>query len=302
MKTASDVRDLVAKWIADGKDKSYIIVNAAEACLGWPYVWGAVGSDCSPSRRKYYAGRSSCPVDEREVIISGCQALNGSGKSCGGCQFYPQNMRTLCNDCQGFCKNIFSRVGITLVGSGCSSMWRDQDWAEKGTIDKMPNVVCLVFQWNKKKQNMQHIGIHIGNGKIIECSGTVKRSTTANTHWTHYGIPKGMSGSVPTTDKPTLRKGASGEYVTLLQTLLIQRGYNVGSTGADGKFGNATYNAVKAFQKDNGLAVDGVVGRATWSALESGQQELYTVTIQHVSRNVAESIIKTYGGSMKKEG
>ena len=307
MKTASDVRDLVAKWIAEGKDKSFIVVNAAEACMGWPYVWGAVGADCNPDKRWYYAHRSVCPAGEVTQIYKTCQYYTEkgekSGKSCGGCEFYPQNMRTLCNDCQGFCKTVFKWVGITLPGAGASTMYDAKDfWKEKGTIDKMPNVVCLVFQYNKDKNNMQHVGIHIGGGQIMECSGTVKRNSTANKRWTHYAIPRGMDGKVPTTDKPTLRKGSSGEYVTLLQTLLIQRGYNVGSTGADGKFGNATYNAVKAFQKDNGLAVDGVVGRATWSALESGQQELYTVTIQHVSRNVAESIINTYGGSMKKEG
>ena len=301
MKTASDVKELVAKWIADGKDKSYIVVNAAEACMGWPYVWGAVNADCTPSKRQYYAGRDVCPADEKKVIISGCQALNGSGKSCGGCEFYPDNMRTKCNDCQGFCKMVFSWVGITLPGAGATTMYDNNTaWTEKGLIAKMPNVVCLVFMASGEKKS--HVGIHIGNGQIIECSGTVKRNSTTNKRWTHYAVPKGMDGKVPTTDKPTLRKGSSGEYVTLLQTMLIQRGYSVGSTGADGKFGNATLAAVKAFQKDNDLVQDGVVGRATWAALESGQKEQYTVTIQHVSKNVAESIIKTYGGTMKKEG
>ena len=301
MKTASDVKELVAKWIAEGKDKSYIVVNASEACLGWSYVWGAVGSDCSPSRRQYYAGRDVCPDGEKKVIINTCQALNGSGKSCGGCKWYPDNMRTLCNDCQGFCKNIFSRVGITLPGAGATSMYNTASaFTERGKIADMPNVVCLVFMQSGDK--MSHVGIHIGNGDIIHCSGTVKRGKTTDRGWTHYAVPKGMDGNVPTTDKPTLRKGASGEYVTLLQTMLTQRGYSVGAKGADGKFGNATLNAVKAFQKDNGLVQDGVVGKNTWTALEEGKKELYTVTVQHISKTVAESIINNYGGTMKKEG
>lgn len=305
MNTASDVAELVAKWIADGKDKSFIVVNAAEACMGWPYVWGAVGADCSPSKRKYYAERSVCPAGERTQIYKTCQYYTStgekSGKSCGGCQFYPQNMRTLCNDCQGFCKFIFSRVGITLPGTGATKMYDNNSaWTEKGLIANMPNVVCLVFMASGEKKS--HVGIHIGNGQIIECSGTVKRNSTSNKRWTHYAVPKGMDGKVPTTDKPTLRKGATGEYVTLLQTMLIQRGYSVGATGADGKFGTNTFNAVKAFQRDNGLVVDGVVGRNTWSALESGEVDKYTVTIQHVSKTVAESVVKTYGGVMTKEG
>ena len=302
MRTASDVKELVAKWIAEGKDKSFIVVNAAEACMGWPYVWGAVGSDCSPSRRQYYAGRDVCPDGEKKVIINTCQALNGSGKSCGGCKWYPDNMRTLCNDCQGFCKNIFSRVGITLPGAGATSMYNTASaFTERGKISDIPkDKVCLVFMASGDK--MIHVGIHIGNGDIIHCSGTVKRGKITDKGWTHYAIPKGMSGEVPTTDKPTLRRGSTGEYVTLLQTKLIQLGYDVGATGADGKFGDKTAAAVRMFQRDHGLTQDGVVGKNTWASLDEGKTELYTVTVQHISKTVAESIINTYGGTMKKEG
>ena len=110
-----------------------------------------------------------------------------------------------------------------------------------------------------------------------------------------------MSGQVPTTDKPTLRCGSSGEYVTLLQTKLIQRGYDLAPYGADGKFGAKTEAAVKSFQRDNGLTADGICGRNTWAALDEAKTTLYTVTIQHVSKSVADGIISTYGGTMKAE-
>ena len=140
MKTASDVKALVDKWAAAGKSKAYIIEHAAEACLGWSYVWGAVGSECTPSRRQYYAGRDVCPEGEKKEIIAKCQALNGSGKSCGGCQYYPDNMRTLCNDCQGFVKNICGRVGISFTGGGATSMWNGStNWEKKGTRDTLPD-------------------------------------------------------------------------------------------------------------------------------------------------------------------
>lgn len=301
MKTASDVKELVEKWIAAGKDKTYIIKNAAEACLGWPYVWGAVGSDCSPTRRQYYAGRDVCPEGERKVIISGCQALNGSGKSCGGCVYYPDNMRTLCNDCQGFVKNICGRVGITFTGGGATSMWNGStNWTKKGTVDTLPEQLCCIFWQNGDK--MSHVGFYIGDGWMIHCSGTVKKEKLSK-KVTHWAIPRGLDGSVtPSTDKPTLRRGSTGEYVTLLQTKLIQMGYDCGQTGADGKYGDKTVAAVKAFQRDAGLTVDGVCGKNTWAALDSGKVTFYTVTIQHVSKNVAESLITQYGGSMKAEG
>lgn len=64
-----------------------------------------------------------------------------------------------------------------------------------------------------------------------------------------------------------LRNGSKGKQVKALQTLLIGYGYKCGGWGADGNFGAATEEAVKAFQKKNGLEVDGAVGPATWGKL-----------------------------------
>ena len=100
---------------------------------------------------------------------------------------------------------------------------------------------------------------------------------------------------------PTLRRGSTGEYVTLLQTKLIQLGYDVGATGADGRYGAKTEAAVKAFQKDHGLVADGITGPRTWEALETGQGTRFTVTIQHLSRTVAEELVTKYGGTMTAE-
>ena len=68
----------------------------------------------------------------------------------------------------------------------------------------------------------------------------------------------------------TLRKGSSGSVVKELQILLIKAGYSCGKYGSDGKFGDSTLEAVKAFQADRGLAVDGVVGTKTWEELYKG--------------------------------
>lgn len=65
--------------------------------------------------------------------------------------------------------------------------------------------------------------------------------------------------------QPTLRKGDRGESVKQLQSKLRDRGYTV---AVDGIFGNKTLEAVKAYQADHGLTVDGVAGKKTWSALD----------------------------------
>ncbi len=64
---------------------------------------------------------------------------------------------------------------------------------------------------------------------------------------------------------PLLRSGSRGVYVRYLQQKLVAKLYPAGT--ADGIFGNNTLNAVKQFQEENGLAVDGIVGSLTWAKL-----------------------------------
>ena len=67
----------------------------------------------------------------------------------------------------------------------------------------------------------------------------------------------------------TLRNGSSGADVKKLQQSLISAGYSVGSSGADGIYGANTAAAVRRYQQDNGLAVDGIAGRNTLGKLYS---------------------------------
>lgn len=66
-----------------------------------------------------------------------------------------------------------------------------------------------------------------------------------------------------------IKKGQVSDEVEIVQTRLINLGYDCGSTGTDKKFGINTENAVKQFQKKNGLVVDGIVGPKTWEKLFS---------------------------------
>lgn len=75
----------------------------------------------------------------------------------------------------------------------------------------------------------------------------------------------GGSYTVVTKDMPLVYTGSRGEDVKTLQAQLNALGYNCGDV--DGIFGAKTYNAVVKFQKDRGLAVDGIVGKNTWAAL-----------------------------------
>ena len=61
------------------------------------------------------------------------------------------------------------------------------------------------------------------------------------------------------------KKGMEGVQVKGLQTMLKEYGYY--SATIDGKFGDKTEASVKAFQKAEGLDVDGLVGEKTWARL-----------------------------------
>lgn len=64
---------------------------------------------------------------------------------------------------------------------------------------------------------------------------------------------------------------AQSNDVEKIQTALQRIGYDVGSTGIDGKYGPRTEKAVRRFQADNGLRVDGIVGPETRAALRSAK-------------------------------
>jgi peptidoglycan hydrolase-like protein with peptidoglycan-binding domain len=63
----------------------------------------------------------------------------------------------------------------------------------------------------------------------------------------------------------TLRRGSNGAEVRYLQRLLTNSGYILAT---DGDFGPKTEAAVKRYQMDHKLAVDGVCGSQTWGSIE----------------------------------
>ena len=69
-----------------------------------------------------------------------------------------------------------------------------------------------------------------------------------------------------------LQIGSKGELVKTMQKMLIACGYSCGSAGADGDFGNQTAKALRQFQKDQGLVIDGVYGPKSKAALEKAYE------------------------------
>ncbi|MBD5456221.1 MAG: hypothetical protein HDR23_07080 [Lachnospiraceae bacterium] len=74
-----------------------------------------------------------------------------------------------------------------------------------------------------------------------------------------------VGGECSSATRPTIKYGSRGSDVTYLQQCLTTKGYGVGAI--DGIFGIRTREAVKAFQAEHNLTVDGIVGPKTWAKL-----------------------------------
>ena len=275
----------------------------------WGYIWGTAGV-------KWTAAKQA----ELEKTTDSDRA--------NGRKYGKKWIGHMVADCSGLFSWAFKQLGGTMY-HGSNTMYLK--WcSDKGKLDngkrtdgKSLKPGTAVFVWNGK--NYSHVGLFIGDGTVIEAKGTIFGVTTSkvsDTKWTHWGELNGVdygsnssstSISTPATTKddnlstdgrPTLKKGSKGEYVTLLQTKLIQKGYDLGKWGADGDFGSQTEKAVREFQEDHGLKVDGVVGASTWSALDERGTNLYTVTIEHLPKFKAEALMKQYNGctTMREEG
>lgn len=286
-------------------EKAIKVVEAARSQMGGPYVFGAWGSECTPSMRRKYAGYN--PQYEPK-IRKACPVLSSKQSTCEGCKWHG----CLAFDCRGFTHWALLQAGIKIDGAGATSQYDTKaNWTERGTIDAMPDLVCCVFKQRDGK--MQHTGLHIGGGKIIHCSTTVKEGKTTDSGWTHYAVPVGLyddqeaAQAEPVQVMATLRNGSRGSAVTALQEMLNGLGFESGK--ADGIFGPKTEAAVKRFQEANGLTVDGIAGEQTLTTLAMRAAQMadsvpatpvtYTITISGLDAETADRLMAEFPQAMK---
>ena len=80
-------------------------------------------------------------------------------------------------------------------------------------------------------------------------------------------VNTGVAVATANANNTTLRNGSTGSQVKNLQAALAENGYDVGNL--DGVYGKKTEAAVKQYQKDHGLTVDGIAGKNTLGSLTS---------------------------------
>lgn len=123
------------------------------------------------------------------------------------------------------------------------------------------------------------------DGKTVAGKIEVTTNYTIVEHSGKYGKLKSGAGWVKLADDPVpptptaghltawadrnpIKRGIKGKHVEVLQAILYDKGYDIRQV--DGDFGAVTENAVKAYQKDQKLTVDGWAGAQVWAALIGG--------------------------------
>jgi hypothetical protein len=128
-----------------------------------------------------------------------------------------------------------------------------------GGVEKIAGKTITVIEGNYsnavKRRSLQVNGRYI-RGYIVPKFDPEKETEKTETKREGY-----------TMEMRILSKGCTGEDVRALQILLIGRGYDCGTAGADGDFGSATDEAVRKCQAANILTVDGEAGPATMGCL-----------------------------------
>lgn len=103
-------------------------------------------------------------------------------------------------------------------------------------------------------------GTNFPFNEIAGASGKVNATEVKNS-------PSSSTSNKLTSSSALLKVGSRGAAVQDVQKKLVALGYTVGSTGADGIFGNDTKNAVVKFQKNSKIDADGIVGSVTLAKL-----------------------------------
>ena len=160
----------------------------------------------------------------------------------------------------------------------------------KGKISTLPEIPGALV-WTSSQG---HVGVYVGNGYVVELRGFAygsQRNKLTSRSFTHWGLCPYVEYTAEETERAaqaagasipkvgdTLRKGDEGDAVKELQRLLMNAGHSLPKYGADGDFGNETLEALKNYQFENNLTVDGVCGSATWASLLNTKQPVASTT------------------------
>lgn len=151
---------------------------------------------------------------------------------------------------------------------GLRSMPRDRIVKVRAGLRLFEGTVFWGADWGRADEMHYQIGYPEGDKRIAAFAAKLNAG--------HLGIYAPAPGSgtpapapapAATSSRPTLSRGAIGDHVHYLQSLLNRAYPAYSRLVVDGDFGPATESVVREFQRRAGLPVDGIVGPATWLRL-----------------------------------
>ncbi|WP_436663533.1 glycoside hydrolase domain-containing protein [Alicyclobacillus acidoterrestris] len=153
--------------------------------------------------------------------------------------------------------------GAYLVGAYGSYAVVSALW-KTGYVDK----VMQTYAWSAGQLFNGHVYQYQNNVTVSGVNADLNAVFSAPGAW-----PEVTPQAPSLASNPTVQFGNTGAVVQALQIALMRLGYSVVGS-ADGSFGPNTLNGVKAFQTAQKLTVDGIVGPATWGALDKAVSAL----------------------------
>lgn len=157
---------------------------------------------------------------------------------------------------EGACIGVCNYLGVPYVERSLNN-FPTLKQGDRGNF-----VTILQYLLNQYGANLSPDGIFGGN------TFNAVRTFQSNNNLTVDGIVGRNTWNALLNLNPTaqtLRLGSKNSAVLYLQEYLLSFLYPI--TDLDGIFGRETERAVRAFQSENGLISDGIVGRNTWNAI-----------------------------------
>lgn len=172
--------------------------------------------------------------------------------------------------CAAFVNSVLGSLGLPHPGKLNARSYEDYARAVPTEQARPGDIVVM---WRNSRESWEgHVGffVRFQGGKVVVRGGNQGNAVTdAPYDMDRILTIRRADGVAPEGVRPVLREGDRGVWVHDLQQQLIENGYTLGKR--DGIFGARTLAAVVAFQSENDLETDGVVGPRTWTALAEAE-------------------------------